>query len=141
MKITGKIKDEHGEPLYGASVYVAGTTRGTASLPDGSFEVDAEIGDQLTISFVGFHTLKTPPIQANTLGFPNIILKENVEELPEVVVSPPAKKPPITKQPSLNNQIKNSKKWIWGSLAFLAVIGGYSWWQYSQKKAVKSVQM
>ncbi|WP_010416917.1 SusC/RagA family TonB-linked outer membrane protein [Anaerophaga thermohalophila] len=54
IDVTGVIVDEQGEPLPGASVFIAGTTTGTISDVNGHFEIVASVGSQLIVSFVGF---------------------------------------------------------------------------------------
>ena len=50
--ITGKVTNEKGEPLQGASVTVRGTTRGTTTNAAGVFSIDAEEGQTLEFSMV-----------------------------------------------------------------------------------------
>src|SRR6056300_2092502 len=52
--ITGTITDETGLPLPGATVVIENTTRGVSSDFDGNFSIDAESGEVLVISFVGY---------------------------------------------------------------------------------------
>ncbi len=53
--IKGKVVDEKGAPIAGASVVVRGTKIGVVTKPDGSFEIDAGSENvTLTISYVGF---------------------------------------------------------------------------------------
>ncbi|MEJ7736814.1 MAG: TonB-dependent receptor [Chitinophagaceae bacterium] len=54
VPITGTVKDEQGAPLAGVSVVVRGTKKGTSTGNNGSFTVDANPGDVLDISFVGY---------------------------------------------------------------------------------------
>ncbi len=54
--ITGTVVDELSEPLIGATVSVKGTTRGTITDIDGSFSIDADVGDVLIFSFTGYAT-------------------------------------------------------------------------------------
>lgn len=53
---TGVVKDNNGNPLPGASVTIKGTTVGTTTDFDGVFSVDANQGDVIQISYVGFET-------------------------------------------------------------------------------------
>ena len=55
-QITGTVLDEDGEPLPGASVVVKGTTTGSTTDFDGLFSIDAEVGDKLVISYIGYET-------------------------------------------------------------------------------------
>lgn len=53
---TGVVKDNNGNPLPGASVTIKGTTVGTTTDFDGVFSIDANQGDVIQISYVGFET-------------------------------------------------------------------------------------
>lgn len=55
---SGKVYDEQGEGLPGASIIVGGTSTGTVSSSDGSFKVKANEGNDLYISFVGYETVR-----------------------------------------------------------------------------------
>lgn len=55
FKVTGKVFDDTGKPVEGATVQVKGTTGGTATKADGSFEIMAPSDNAtLVISSVGF---------------------------------------------------------------------------------------
>lgn len=58
VKLTGKVIDNTGEPVIGASVIVAGakTTIGTVTDFDGNFVLSVKPGTELKISFVGYDT-------------------------------------------------------------------------------------
>lgn len=57
-QISGSIIDTAtGEPLIGASVIVQGTTNGTITDIDGSFNLDANQGDVLVASYVGYEDM------------------------------------------------------------------------------------
>jgi TonB-linked SusC/RagA family outer membrane protein len=83
--VSGKVLDEYSEPLIGASVSVAGTTDGTVTDVDGSFRFTTAraLPFALKISYVGYEEQTVQysgrPVQ--------VILKENVEALDEVVVT------------------------------------------------------
>ena len=81
VAVKGLIKDSTGEPVIGANVVVKGTTNGTITDLDGVFRLNANQGDILTVSFIGFKTQEVPA--AASL---NIILKDDTELLDEVVV-------------------------------------------------------
>lgn len=53
-QITGTVLDEDGVPLPGASVVLKGTTTGSTTDFDGKFSIEAEVGDTLVISYIGF---------------------------------------------------------------------------------------
>ncbi|MGN6543062.1 MAG: TonB-dependent receptor [Ginsengibacter sp.] len=52
--IHGTVKDDKGRPLVGVSVVVKGTTRGTSTNVEGSFSIDANVGDVLEFTIVGY---------------------------------------------------------------------------------------
>lgn len=81
VAVKGLIKDSTGEPVIGANVVVKGTTNGTITDLDGVFRLNANQGDILTVSFIGF---KTQEVRA--AASLNIILKDDTELLDEVVV-------------------------------------------------------
>ena len=80
--VTGTVNDADG-PLIGASVLVKGTTVGTVTDFDGNFTIQANIGDELEFSYMGYtaQTIKVTdaPIQ--------ITMTEDTEVLSEVVVT------------------------------------------------------
>ena len=72
VTLSGKIVDEKGNPLQGASVYVNNTTIGTNSDADGYFKLSVEHGYySLVASYVG---LETSGYNVNTLELPNEIV-------------------------------------------------------------------
>ena len=81
MTVKGLVKDTTGEPIIGANVVVKGTTNGTITDFDGNFLLNANKGDIIVISFIGYLTQELPA--ATSL---NVILKDDTETLEEVVV-------------------------------------------------------
>ena len=81
---TGTVKDENGESIIGATVIKKGTTNGTITNMDGEFTLDGvKIGDVIQISFVGYET-----VEKVWDGTPlNIVMKDNSQQLDEVVVT------------------------------------------------------
>ena len=80
--VTGTIVDKDG-PLMGASVHVKGTTNGTITDMDGQYSLEANLGDELEFSYVGYVT-QTIKVISNTL---NVTMKEDTEVLSEVVIT------------------------------------------------------
>lgn len=82
--ITGKIVDKNGEAIARVSVTLKGKGTGTATDANGVFSIEAERGDILVFSSVGFE------VQEVTVGTSNnysIKLVEKNNELDEVVVT------------------------------------------------------
>ncbi|RYE35905.1 MAG: SusC/RagA family TonB-linked outer membrane protein [Sphingobacteriaceae bacterium] len=84
--ITGKIVDERGEPLTGASVRVTGTTIGVTADINGNFNLNAPAGSKsITISFIGYASLDKT-ITAGNANLGRITLTRNQNNLQDVVV-------------------------------------------------------
>lgn len=84
-KVSGRVLDEQGEPLIGATVMLKGSSNGTVTDYDGYFTLQ-NVGndDLLEISYIGF---ASQTVKANDVDkLSNIILKENKRVLSEVVV-------------------------------------------------------
>ena len=81
ITVKGLVKDTAGEPIIGANVVIKGTTNGTITDFDGNFQLNANKGDIIVISFIGYQ-----PQEAQAAFSMNIILKDDTELLDEVVV-------------------------------------------------------
>ena len=79
--VKGIVKDTTGEPIIGANVIVKGTTNDTITDFDGNFLLNANKGDIIIISFIGYRSQ-----EAQAAASMNIILKDDTELLDEVVV-------------------------------------------------------
>ena len=64
QQVRGTVKDDKGNPLAGVSVVVKGTTKGTSTAADGSFIIEANNGDVLEFTRVGYKT-KSIVVRAN----------------------------------------------------------------------------
>lgn len=82
-KITGKVTDESGNPITGASVLIKGTTVGTTTDASGNFTLSAPANKVLEISAVGY---EQKSVSTNSSFF-NVSLKAEVKSLSEVVVT------------------------------------------------------
>src|SRR5438270_4780800 len=54
ITVTGKVTDEKGQPIQGASILIRNTSSGTVTNSDGSFRLQARSGAHLTVSSVGY---------------------------------------------------------------------------------------
>ncbi|MBU2921567.1 SusC/RagA family TonB-linked outer membrane protein [Winogradskyella psychrotolerans] len=85
IQITGKVTSLEDEmPMPGVSIIVVGKNKGTNTDFNGDYSIDAEKGDVLRFSYIGFSEQKVT-IGDNTVI--NIQLVESVEALNEVVVT------------------------------------------------------
>ena len=84
VKVSGKIMDETGEPLPGASVIIKGASDGTAADFDGNYEIELSKGNILIFSFTGFMNQEMEVQESGTF---NITLLPNSQTLDEIVVT------------------------------------------------------
>ncbi len=83
ITVKGVVYDDQGEPLPGAGVIVKGTTKGTVTDLDGSYELKVTPNQVLVISFVGF---KDQEIPVNGRTRINATLASSATTLDDVVV-------------------------------------------------------
>jgi TonB-linked SusC/RagA family outer membrane protein len=83
ITVKGLVKDEKGLPLSGVSVTVRGTQRGTTTNGNGEFTIDANTGEVLDFSIVGYK--KTSIAVGNNTSV-NIQLQIDVVSGSEVIV-------------------------------------------------------
>lgn len=84
VQISGSIKDEAGEPIVGATVFIKGTTNGTISNYDGVFTLKVMADNTITITCIGYDDQN---IQVGNSSEFNIIMKSSIVGLDEVVVT------------------------------------------------------
>ena len=82
--ISGTVTSEDGVPLSGVSINIAGTTKGEVTDAKGQFNIDANEGDVLIFSSVGFADVK---ITVSGSSVVNVTLKQNQNAMREVVVT------------------------------------------------------
>lgn len=81
--VHGKVADETGEGLIGATIMVKGTTRGTVSDVNGNYSIAVPSKEaKLVFSFIGYNTIEKT---ANSEQI-DVVLTENTETLEELVV-------------------------------------------------------
>ena len=78
---SGKVTDEQGEPIIGASILELGTTRGTQTDINGDFSLNTTPNATLRISYIGYTTQEVKVGPDLT-----IVMKENTKALDEIVV-------------------------------------------------------
>ncbi len=81
-KVSGTVSDSKGLPLPGATVVVSGTNSGVSTDFDGNYSLNANTGDVLRFSFVGYTTQN---VTVGTNNMINVALSED-NALDEVVV-------------------------------------------------------
>ncbi|ATL49275.1 SusC/RagA family TonB-linked outer membrane protein [Chitinophaga caeni] len=84
IKVSGKVVDETGQALPGATVVVKGSNVATVTDENGNYSIDCKPTDILVVSFIGYKTAEAAVEGKNTL---NVILKLNVNQLQEQVIT------------------------------------------------------
>jgi len=127
------------KPLVGAHVVnIDNKGKGTITDKNGYF-LYRNLGlktklDKIRISYVGYRTVTIDA--TSLLSIKAIYLNIQVENLPEVTLSPNKTEPKptptpqpnipnINVQPSLNRKVKESASWIWIAIAIIATGGVY----------------
>ncbi len=83
ITITGKVLDESGQPMFGVSVKVQGTTTGVSTDASGTFVISAPLNSTLEFSFVGY---EKQLVTVNSQKSLVINMKPEAGNLNEVVV-------------------------------------------------------
>ena len=82
-KVTGKVNDNNGEPLIGATVAIKGGSAGTITDMDGNFSLAAPANATLLVSYIGY----TPQeVSVKNQKAISVVLLEDSKTLDEVVV-------------------------------------------------------
>lgn len=84
IKVNGRIVDEKGNPIPGATVLILGTTRGSATDANGMYAINVFPNDTLKVSFVGY---KTELVEIKGRTKVNVKLTPEEMKMDEVVVT------------------------------------------------------
>ena len=82
-RVTGKVIDNNGDAVIGASVLEKGTSNGTITDYEGNFVLEVKDNATLVISFVGY---KTQTLAVGNRNSVQVLMQEDTEALEEVVV-------------------------------------------------------
>ncbi len=83
-EIKGTVIDAGGIPLAGVNIIIQGTSSGTQTNFDGEYSIQANAGDVLEFSYIGFKTQSITVGDSNTV---NVTMEEDASQLDEVVVT------------------------------------------------------
>jgi len=83
VSIKGKVIDENGLPIPGASILIKGTTKATSSDMDGNYQLKADSNGSLVFSFVGYGSVQEAIKGRTTI---NVKMNPESQSLQEVVV-------------------------------------------------------
>ena len=81
--ITGTVTDQNALPLPGANIIVVGTKNSAQSDFDGNYSINAQQGQKLQFTYLGF---KTEIIIVGSANVINVAMEEDSQSLEEVVV-------------------------------------------------------
>ncbi|WP_205195557.1 TonB-dependent receptor [Chitinophaga sp. Cy-1792] len=82
--IHGRVTDSTGLALPGVSIHIKGTSKGVITNVDGTYSINANPGDVLVFSFIGYDQKEVTVQQGNTV---NVTLSASTGTLKEVVVN------------------------------------------------------
>jgi TonB-dependent starch-binding outer membrane protein SusC len=74
--VTGIVRGPDGQPIAGANIIVKGTKRGTTTNTEGSFLIEANIGEMIIVSSIGY-VEKEILIKTNNVGITSLVLAES----------------------------------------------------------------
>ncbi|MBV6642318.1 MAG: SusC/RagA family TonB-linked outer membrane protein [Cyclobacteriaceae bacterium] len=83
IDVSGKITDDDGEGLPGATIIEKGSSNGTVTDVDGNYTINVDENATLQVSFVGYEPVE---VQVNGRSTINVELSLSVSNLEEVVV-------------------------------------------------------
>ena len=83
MAVTGNVVDETGMPLPGVNIVIKNTSQGTSTDFDGNFQINANQGDVLVFSYVGYLKQEVTVTESTI----NVTMQPDASALDEVVVT------------------------------------------------------
>jgi len=83
VRVSGTVKDESGNPLPGAAVYVQGTTQGVSTDFEGKYSLNAPSKGTLVVSIIGYKEQNASINGRTSIDF---VLEEDSQVLEDVVV-------------------------------------------------------
>src|SRR5437868_982355 len=79
--ITGRITGPDGAPLVGVSISVKGTNKGTSTNSRGEFSIEANKGDVLILSYVGYKQQEVAVGNNNSLSISMVLSSQDMAEV------------------------------------------------------------
>ena len=83
IRVTGTVNDASGAPVVGATVVVAGTQRGTTTLANGSYVINAPANGTLHFTYVGMTPVE---IAINNRTTINVVMASDATQIDNVMV-------------------------------------------------------
>jgi len=85
ITVSGKVTDTTGAPLPNATVTIVGQNKATLTSADGTFNISAQPGDKVTISFVGYASNSF--IVKDGMPYQTVVLHASENKLSEVAIT------------------------------------------------------
>src|SRR5699024_2201875 len=82
--IAGRVQNQEGQPLIGVSVRIKNKEIGTTTNEQGEFQINAEIGDVVIFTSVGFESIEINITSTSAL---RVVMSSQSFELEELVVT------------------------------------------------------
>lgn len=82
--VKGTVKDENGDPVAGAYVFVRGSVNGTFTDVEGRYRLDAPSNSSIEFSLLGMKDVTVP---VNGRSLIDVVMEENMERLDDLVVT------------------------------------------------------
>ena len=82
--VSGTVTDTQDNPIPGVSIRLLNSNTGTQTDLDGAFGIQAQPSDTLSISYLGFKTLRLPVGNQTTF---TITLQQDITDLGEVTIN------------------------------------------------------
>lgn len=105
--ISGRVLDESGLPVSGASVTIRGTAIGSSADANGNFRINAKTGDVLIVTAVGVPSKEVTVTSGSSL---NISLPRQSQTLSEVIVTSAFNTKRTKRSTSYNAQVVGSEQ-------------------------------
>lgn len=148
QSIKGTIKNQVGEGIVGASVVVLNTSKGNISDKSGNFEIALPKGKyDVSVSAVGYAS-KIQTVEVNSVTNLDLTLKENSEELSEVVVTAQKTEQNLLNTPVAVSSISAKKveeARIWELANLTAIVPNYLYSElgvaFQQIQSIRGVQV
>lgn len=81
--VQGSVSDTTGKPLSGVSVLIKGESKGTITNEEGIFQINADVGDVLQFSYIGY---RNEEVVVGDNKYLNVTLKTKSTDLDDVVI-------------------------------------------------------
>lgn len=111
IKLQGKVFDEKGLPLEGASIIIGNTSIGTTSNKDGGFTISTAKTDKIYISYIGYKTivedLSSVKQHENTNEFYTVYIKMKIGVI-NLELDQMLKEKPLSTESSGSNSYSNN---------------------------------